>query len=50
VSTLREIKHSQLDFSRNDISYFIGRETLVATEKPGMARRWPIQTYVDCLG
>jgi KUP system potassium uptake protein len=44
-STLREINHPQLDFGRNDISYFIGRETLVATEKPGMAR-WREHLFV----
>lgn len=43
--TLREIKHPGLDFSRPDISYFLGRETLLATEHPGMAR-WREHLFV----
>jgi KUP system potassium uptake protein len=34
---LGEIQHPSLDFRREDISYFLGRETLRATQKPGMA-------------
>lgn len=35
---LKTIRHEQLDFSNGDISYFLGREILLATKRPGMAR------------
>jgi KUP system potassium uptake protein len=43
--TLATVKHPQLDFTRNDLSYFLGRETLISTPKPGMAR-WRERLFV----
>jgi KUP system potassium uptake protein len=43
--TLRRIEHPSLDFCRDDISYFLGRETLLATARPGMAR-WRERLFV----
>ena len=34
---LKLIQHDHLDFVGGDISYFVGREMLLATEKPGLA-------------
>lgn len=31
------IRHPALDFTNSDVSYFLGRETLLATQQPGMA-------------
>jgi KUP system potassium uptake protein len=43
--TLCEIKRPGVDFCRDDISYFLGRETLLVTDKPGMAQ-WREQLFV----
>lgn len=34
---LRWLRHPELEFNETDVSYFLGRETLLATERPGMA-------------
>jgi KUP system potassium uptake protein len=43
--SLRKIHHPPLNFHRDDISYFLGRETLLATQKPGMAK-WRENLFV----
>jgi KUP system potassium uptake protein len=43
--SLRKISRPPLNFHRDDISYFLGRETLLATEKPGMAK-WREKLFV----
>jgi KUP system potassium uptake protein len=35
---LRRVRHPQLNFQGTDISYFLGRETLLVSRRPGMAR------------
>ena len=35
---LAQVKHPELEITVNEVSYFLGRETVVATKKPGMAR------------
>jgi KUP system potassium uptake protein len=34
---LQRIRHEKLEFTSRDISYFLGREVLIATKQPGMA-------------
>ena len=34
---LRQVRHPELEIREDEISYFLGRETLLATGKPGMA-------------
>ncbi len=34
---LKTIRHDELDFANGSISYFLGREILLATKRPGMA-------------
>jgi KUP system potassium uptake protein len=35
---LMTIQHPDLDFANNDVSYFLGRETVLSTSRPGMAQ------------
>jgi KUP system potassium uptake protein len=42
---LATVEQPGLDFSVKKVSYFLGRETIVATPKPGMAR-WREQLFV----
>lgn len=42
---LAAIRHPKLSFAPNEISYFLGRETLRSTAKPGMAR-WRERLFV----
>jgi KUP system potassium uptake protein len=39
------VRHPQLSFKADEISYFLGRETLLPTRKPGMAR-WREHLFV----
>jgi KUP system potassium uptake protein len=43
--SLRKIHRPPLNFHRDDISYFLGRETLLATEKPGLPK-WRENLFV----
>jgi KUP system potassium uptake protein len=44
-SVLASIQLGELEFTGKEVSYFLGRETIVATRKPGMAR-WREQLFV----
>ncbi|MEZ6071459.1 MAG: potassium transporter Kup [Pirellulales bacterium] len=35
---LQLLEHPELDFTNNNVSYFLGRETVFSTERPGMAQ------------
>jgi KUP system potassium uptake protein len=43
--TLAGLSHPHLNLTRDDISYFLGRETLRSTSKPGMSR-WREELFV----
>lgn len=42
---LASIQKPELDFAGKKVSYFLGRETIVATRKPGMAR-WREELFI----
>lgn len=44
-SALASMRLGELEFAGKEVSYFLGRETIVATRKPGMAR-WREQLFV----
>jgi KUP system potassium uptake protein len=43
--TLATVSHPQLNLTGDDVSYFLGRETLISTPKPGMFR-WREHLFV----